>query len=470
MKLHDRNQDRGLPKAAALLATLGEEASAKIIRNLNEGEVQRVSQAIAQLSQLSSEDAQEVVEEFHQMLLAQQYVVKGGMDYAQGMLSNAFGPETAARLIDRVRAVIAAELANLDVLQKADPQQLAKFIHSEHPQTIALILSQLNSTQAAALLSSLPQELRSDVAVRMAHLDQISPDIINKIAGVIEQKLKALGEFNRESCGGVRAVAEMINRLDTNASKELLSSIEADDMPLFETIRHLMFVFEDLMQVDIRDLKELIQKVDRKILTIALKGTSDQLKSRIMSVMSQRSADMLREDIEVVGAVKIREVEAAQTQVIAIIREMEKEGTITLMQSDMSCKILASQQAEQLSAALWPQWSRAISQRRPLGRATNSAACCPAPGSNRRTRVESSTRFARRPKQDFGKARRRGATRRHQNCSRYWIACRVALRTWRGCGRSCDGKPSATWLHSPSLSPGGSCIARYRWTQRQFRA
>ena len=169
--------------------------------------------------------------------------------------------------------------------------------------------------------------------MRMAHIDQISPDIINKIAGVIEQKLKTLGEFSRESYGGVRAVAEMINRLDLNIGKDILNSIEQEDTRLFETIRHLMFVFEDLLQLDIRDLKELVAKVDRKVLTIALKGTSEQLKTRIFSVMSQRSADMLKEDIEVIGAVKIREVETAQQQIIALVREMGREGTITLQQS-----------------------------------------------------------------------------------------------------------------------------------------
>jgi flagellar motor switch protein FliG len=324
----------GMQKTAALLATLGEKTSAQVIKHLNEEEVQRVTQAIAQLEHLSSSEAEHVLEEYNQMLLAQQYVVKGGLDYARSMLFNAFGPEVAGRLLDRLRERMAAENANFDALQKADPQQLAKFIHNEHPQTIALVLSHLGATQAASLLSSLPQELQTDIAMRMAHIDQISPDIINKIAVVIEQKLKTLGEFNRESYGGVRAVAEMINRLDLNVSKDIMSSIEQADGKLFETIRHLMFVFEDLMQLDVRDLKELIQRVDRKILTVALKGTSEQLKTRIFGVMSQRSADMLKEDIEVIGAVKIREVEAAQQQIIALIRDMEKEGSITLQQSD----------------------------------------------------------------------------------------------------------------------------------------
>ena len=324
----------GLQKAAALLTSLGEKSGAQIVKHLNEEEVQKVSQAIAHLGNLTSSQAEEVVEEYGRMLLAQQYVVKGGMDYARSMLFSAFGPEVATRLLDRVREKMAADLANFDALRKADPQQLAKFIHNEHPQTIALVLSHLNASQAASLLTSLPHELRSEVAMRMAHIDQISPDIISRIAGVIEQKLKSLGEFSRESYGGVRAVADMINRLDLTISKEILTSIEQEDGTLFETIRHLMFVFEDIMQLDIRDLKELIQRVDRKALTIALKGTSEQLKTRIFSVMSQRSAEMLKEDIEVVGAVKIREVEAAQQQIIALIREMEREGVLSLQQSE----------------------------------------------------------------------------------------------------------------------------------------
>ena len=183
----DPNSVSGIQKAAALLTSLGEKAGGQLIKHLTEDEIQRVSQAIAQLQNFSSKNAEVVLREFSQMLLAQQYVVRGGMEYAEGMLCNALGNEAATRLLDRVRNIMAHDPASFDALQKADPQQLAKFIHNEHPQTIALILSHLNPTQAAALLSSLPPDLRSDVAMRMAHLDQISPEIINKIANVIEQ-------------------------------------------------------------------------------------------------------------------------------------------------------------------------------------------------------------------------------------------------------------------------------------------
>jgi flagellar motor switch protein FliG len=233
-------------------------------------------------------------------------------------------------MLDRLTKALGSEAASFDAIQKADPQQLAKFIHNEHPQTIALVLSHLNSTQAAALLNSLPAGLRSDVAQRMASLDQISPDVILKIAGVIGQKLKTLGEFSRESYGGVRAVAEMLNRLDSASSREILTHIDQGDTTLAETIRHLMFVFEDLLLIDPMGLKEVMGKVDRKVLTLALKGTSEQLRTQILSSMSQRGADMLREDMDALGPVKIKDVEAAQQQIIAIVRQLESEGVLNL--------------------------------------------------------------------------------------------------------------------------------------------
>jgi flagellar motor switch protein FliG len=188
----------------------------------------------------------------------------------------------------------------------------------------------LNASQAAGLLISLPAELRSDVALRMANLDQISPDIISKIAAIIGKKMKDLGELSRESYGGVRAVSEMFNRLDSGTSKEILEGIEQNDPNLVETIRHLMFVFEDLLLLDVNSVKEVLAKVDRKILTIALKGTSEQMKNHMLQAMSQRGAEMLREDMDALGPIKIKEVEGAQQQIIAVVRQLETEGVISL--------------------------------------------------------------------------------------------------------------------------------------------
>ena len=319
-----------LRKAAMLLILLGEQTSAEMLQHLSEEEVQRVSREVAKITQISSEQAESILQEFHNISTAGDYVARGGIDFARKLLLRAFNPDQAKRLLDRLAKALGTEAASFDAIEKADPQQLAKFIHSEHPQTIALVLSHLNSIQAAALLTSLPAALRSDVVQRMACLDQISPEIIYKIAGVIGQKLKALGEFSRESYGGVRAVAEMLNRLDSGTSREILDNIEQEDASLGDTIRHLMFVFEDLLLVDQIGMKEVLGKVDRKILTLALKGTSEQLRNHIFTCMSQRGGEMLREDMEALGPVKIKEVEGAQQQIIGVVRQLESEGVLSL--------------------------------------------------------------------------------------------------------------------------------------------
>jgi flagellar motor switch protein FliG len=320
----------GIRKAAMLLILLGDRTSAEIIKQLSEDEVQLVSREIARLDSISSENSEVLLEEFYQMNMAHDFVVRGGLGYAKKMLVQAFGPEVSKKLIDRLAKAMGGEYANLDLLQKVDPQQLAKFIHNEHPQTIALVLSHLGASQAAALLISLPSELRADVALRMGNLDQISPEIVNKIASVIGQKLQAIGEFSRESYGGIRAVAEMFNRLDSGTSREILDVIETQNPNLVETIRHLMFVFEDLLLVDINQLKEIMDRIDRKVLTLALKGTSDSLQEHFMKTMSARASEMLKEEMESMGPVRIKEVEAAQQLIIALVRQLEAEGVISL--------------------------------------------------------------------------------------------------------------------------------------------
>ncbi|MFB3825899.1 MAG: flagellar motor switch protein FliG [Bryobacteraceae bacterium] len=320
----------GIRKAAILLVCLGEQSGAEILKHLTEPEVQLVSREIARMSEVTSQQAEDVLQEFYEMTLAREYVRKGGLEYARKMLINAFGIETAKKLVDVLAKTLSTDPASLDVLQKADPQQLAKFVQNEHPQTIASVVSHLNPSQAAALLVALPAEMRADVAMRMASLDQISPEVIGKIATVLGQRLNALGEFSRESYGGVRAVAEMLNRLDSGSSKEILDNIERNDGELAEAIRHLMFVFEDLLLIDAGGMKEVVSRVDRKLLTLALKGTSEQLQQHFVQCMSQRGAEMLKEDMEALGPVRIRDVEGAQQQIIAIVRQLEAEGTVSL--------------------------------------------------------------------------------------------------------------------------------------------
>lgn len=324
------DQIPGIRKAAILMVMIGPEASSTILRELDEDEVHDISREIARVQTLTPEEAEGVLEEFYQMSLAHDYVIKGGVDYARKMLVQAFGADHAKRMLDRLVKQISSETLSFDALQKTDPQQLAKFIHSEHPQTIALILSHLNPAQAAGLLSSIPSEIRSDVALRMASLDQISPEIVSKIAAVIGTKLRSLGELSREAYGGVHAVAEMCNRMDSATTMEIVEYIESANPALGETIRHLMFVFEDLLLLDVNAIKEILGKVDKKILSVALKGTSDQMKNHMLQGMSQRGAEMLREDMDTMGPIKIKEVEAAQQQIIAVVRQLETEGVLSL--------------------------------------------------------------------------------------------------------------------------------------------
>jgi flagellar motor switch protein FliG len=323
----------GIRKAAILLMMLGDQASAELMRQFSDEEIQAVSREVARIDSISPDQAESILEEFHQMVLARDYVLKGGLDNARRMLVTAFGPDAADKVLSRLTRTLSTDMVAFSALEKADPQQLARFVHSEHPQTIALIVSQLNSTQAAALLMSLPPEIRSDVTIRMANLDQISPEIINRIAAIIHQRLKGLGQLSRQSYGGVRAVADMLNRLDSSVSKEILEDIGQQDVTLIEKIRDLMFVFEDLLLIDTNGIKEILAKVDRKLLTMALKGTSDQLKNHLMECMSQRGRDMLLEDMDALGPVKIKEVQAAQQSIIAVVRQLEAEGVLSLKEA-----------------------------------------------------------------------------------------------------------------------------------------
>jgi flagellar motor switch protein FliG len=323
----------GVQKAAILMVILGEETSGALLRELDEEEVQRIGREIAAIPPITSDLAEEVLAEFYQMIVAQEYILKGGLGYARKLLESAFGADRAKRLLDRLSLSLSTDSAHFDALQRADPQQLASFIHNEHPQTVALILSHVGGTQAARLLRSLPPEMRAEVSTRMANLDQISPEIIARISGIVGQKLRSLGELNRQDYGGVRAVAEVLNRLEQDESREILEHMETANPALCETIRHLMFVFEDLLKIDSAGMRELLARVDRKVLTIALKGTSEKLKNHFLQVMSQRGADMLLEDMEALGPVKMREVEAAQQQIVAAVRLLESEGVVNLKDS-----------------------------------------------------------------------------------------------------------------------------------------
>ncbi len=318
----------GPRKAAILALVLGEEAASQIFKYLHEDEVEKIAKEVAGLGAVPPESGEHVLEEFHQMTLAASYVARGGVDFAQQLLVKSLGQETARRVIERVVRSFQST-AGFASLAKSDPQQLSKFILAEQPQTIALILAHLDSTHAAQLLSLLPETLRVDVLTRMASLDEISPDVVTRISTVIEQRLKSLGTSSHESYGGVRAVAELLNRLDRTVSQPVIESLEGQNPELAISIRNLMFVFDDLMKVEDTALREIVQRADRKVLTVALKGTTDEMRNRFFQNMSKRAADMLREEMEVLGAIRLREVEKAQHEIVAIARKLEEEGLLS---------------------------------------------------------------------------------------------------------------------------------------------
>jgi len=319
----------GIQKAAILLISVGDQVSAELLKRLSDDEVQAVTAAIASLPAISREQAEAVLEEFRNAT-SQSGQGHGGVDFARRILTSAFGAEGSKKHVERLPKAAGRTSDAGQRLQRLDTQLLARFVESEHPQTIALVLAHLSAAQSAAVLRSMPAELRSEVTIRLAGLDQISPVVMNKISSIISRKLQTLGEVKRESSGGLRAVAEIFNQLDGEMSNEILAQVGERDAGLVESIRQKMFVFDDLMMIDANGVKELLGRADRKQLTIALKGTGDELRKHLLQGMSQRGAAMLMEDMEALGPVKIREVEAAQQMMIALLRQLEMEGVVSL--------------------------------------------------------------------------------------------------------------------------------------------
>jgi len=318
----------GARKAAILLLTLGEGPSSEVCKHLHEDEVEAIAKELAAMGTVPSDTGERVLDEYSQMATQSNYASQGSVEYAKRVIDKAKGPDASRRILDRVTTKFRST-AGFISLERADPQQLSKFILAEHPQTIALILAHLAASNAAQLVSLLPNSLRADVLTRMANLDEISPDVIMQISALIEQRLQTLGGGpSREQHGGIRAVAELFNRLDPNLSKSVLEAIETDSPDLAVSIRNLMFVFDDLRNIEDQGLREIIQRADKKVLTIALKGASEDIRNRFFSNMSKRASGMLKEEIEVLGAIRLREVERAQQEIVAIARKLEEEGLI----------------------------------------------------------------------------------------------------------------------------------------------
>jgi flagellar motor switch protein FliG len=314
----------GLQKSAILLVALGDQVSAEILKCLSDDEVQMVTGAIANLPSVSLQQAQAVLEEFETASSDPLRVAGRGADYARRILTNAFGAEGSQKHLECL-----PERSVGEQLQRVDPQLLARFVKTEHPQTVAVILSHLGPAQSASVLASMDAPTRADLAVRIARLGQVSPAVIAKILKSVGQKLKAVGQIKHEPSGGPRAVAEIFNQLDSALSDEILGQIGESRADLSEEIRQKMFVFDDLRTLDANGVKELLARADRRQLTISLKGTSEELRHHLLQGMSHRGAAMLLEDMEALGPVKIKDVEAAQQQMILVVRQLESDGVIS---------------------------------------------------------------------------------------------------------------------------------------------
>jgi len=324
------NSAPGLQKAAILMVLLGEEVASHIYRNLSEHDVERLTQRIVELEQVKPEAALAVLEEYSKLSQTQAHLSDGGPEYARKLLVKAFGEEGAQRLLEQVTLANDLSGEHLESLQKADPQQLAKFLEVEHPQTTALILAHLNARQASVLLSRLGEGARAEVIKRLAGLRQFSPEVAQKVSVALHKRLEALGEQSRRGYAGLKGAADLLNQLDPNVGKAILETIEGNDPKMALGIRNLMFTFEDLLGVPEAGVRELLGQLDKKTLALALRGASEELKNLIFKSMSSRAVEMLKEDLEVLGAVRTKDVNQAQREIVEAARKLESEGKLVL--------------------------------------------------------------------------------------------------------------------------------------------
>jgi len=320
----------GLRKAAILMVTLGEDAASEIYRYLPQTEVEKITQEITTINFVEPGTGLAVLEEFDRLIATGDFITQAGMEYANKVLVKAFGKEGASQLLRQVSQAAQVSGSKLDSLRKADPQQLAQFIEGEHPQTIALILAHLESKQASTVLMKLPPELRAEPIKRLAQLRQFSPEMAQRVALVLHKRLEALGEQSRRAYAGLRGVADLMNRLDVKVGKDILGAIESEDPKLALSIRNLMFTFEDLLTVPEAGIRDLLGQMDKKTLATALRGSSEELKNYIFKSMSSRAVEMLKEDMEVLGPVKSKEINKAQLEAVGVARKLEAEGKLTL--------------------------------------------------------------------------------------------------------------------------------------------
>ncbi|WP_100408163.1 flagellar motor switch protein FliG [Bacillus solitudinis] len=318
----------GKQKAAILLISLGPDVSAQVYKHLSEEEIEQLTLEIASVRKVDSVMKEEILEQFHSLVLAQDYIAQGGIGYAKSILEKALGESNAMDIINRLTSTL--QVRPFDFARKSDPSQILNFIQNEHPQTIALILSYLESVQAGQILSELPQEVQADVAKRIALMDSTSPEIVNEVESILEQKLSSTATQDYTAAGGIEAVVEVLNSVDRSTERTILDALEIQDPELAEEIKKRMFVFEDIVTLDNRSIQRVIRDVENEDLQLSLKVASDEVKEIVFSNMSQRMAEAFKDEMEFMGPVRLRDVEEAQSRIVAVIRRLEEAGEIVI--------------------------------------------------------------------------------------------------------------------------------------------
>jgi len=320
----------GPRKAAILMVLLGEEAAAAIYKNLPQSVVRAITLEIADLEYVAPEAANKVLAEYCKLMETELLPGQGGEETASRLLTKAFGVDGARVMLAEANREREVNSQNLDALQKTDPQLLAKFIQGEHPQTIALVLAHLNSRVARGVLMLLPEKIRGQAVKRLAQMQQFSPEMVTKIARVLHKHLESMGQQKRHAYGGVKAVADLLNQIDSESARTILETVETDNVQLATSIRNLMFTFEDFLEVQDTGLRELLGQVDKKVLVTGLKGATEDLRNHFFKCMSTRAVEMMKEDMEALGPLRSRDVSAAQMEVVVTARRLEAEGKMVL--------------------------------------------------------------------------------------------------------------------------------------------
>ena len=318
-------------KVAILMISLGQETTAEVMKYLTDIEIESIAQNIAELEVVTTEQEDEVLEEFEQMLIAGQYVSQGGIDFARGALEKAMGRRKAQALLDRVSSTTTS---GFYMMRNVDPNQIIPFISKEHPQTIALILSQLESTQAAGVVNGLSEELQADVSYRIATMESISPQVLRELEDSLAENLQTILSGQVTEIGGPKAVAEILNSTGRSTEKAVLERLDAQDPELAEDVRNQMFVFDDIANLTDREIQLILREVDSKDLSTALKGANDEMKDRIFGNVSERVGTMMKEEMDFSGPVRMSDVEEVQLRIVQTVRQLEEAGQITIVRGD----------------------------------------------------------------------------------------------------------------------------------------